>query len=230
MWRAIRGFFGRWMRDENGERRPGGWMQTYSGEQVWPLDPRPSEIHLDDVVAGLREPRYRGQTREVYTVLEHSVYVSCMAEKLARERGYDDVVQRQAARLGLMHDASEAYIGDVARPLKYQPVMKGYRDLEKRWEAAIADRFLLKQVNAYKYMVAALLVKECDDRIVLDEVEALMIDPDMWPRNGRYPDLEPLGIEIAAWSETAATIAFCERFMELWPDEAPSAFRPLTIQ
>lgn len=211
------------MRDENGERRPGGWMQTWSGAQVWPLDPRASEIHIDDIIAGLREPRYRGQTRELYSVLEHSVNVSCMAEHLARERGYHPVVQRQAARLGLMHDASEAYIGDVARPLKYQRVMKGYRKLEAKWEAAIAKRFLLGQVNKEYGRIAAAIVKECDDRIVLDEVEALMIDPDMWPRNGRYVGMEPLDIEIIAWTETAAINSFAGRFMELWPDEAPSA-------
>lgn len=201
-------------------------MQTYSGAQVWPLDPRADEIHIDDVIAGLREPRYRSQTRELYTVLEHSVYVSCMSEQLARERRFPSVVAGQAARLGLLHDASEAYIGDVARPLKYQRAMKGYRKLEAKWESAIAERFLLDRVNEHYGRVATALVKECDDRIVLDEIEALMIDPDMWPRNGRYPGMQPLGIEIAAWSETAAITAFAQRFMELWPDEAQSAHLP----
>lgn len=224
-WRRIRAFFGRWSEDEWGERRPGSWMQTYTGTQIWPLDPRPSEIHFDDIAAGLRDLRYRAQTREAYTILEHSVYVSCMAEKLARERGYSDEIQKLAAKMGLLHDATEAYLGDVAKPLKIQSVMKGYRKLEKRWENVIYLKYgILGTGNTYAVLIATLLVHECDKRIVLDETDALMIDPDMWPRTGRYLDLEPLGIEIAAWSETAAITAFCERFMELWPHETPSLF------
>jgi hypothetical protein len=182
----------------------------------WPLDPLPEEIHFDDICAGLREPRYRGQTRELYMVLEHSVLVSCMSEKLARERGHTEAVCEMAAKLGLLHDASEAYIGDVTRPLKYQRTMKGYRKLEAKWEAAIAERFRLNQGIITRH--AAAIVAEVDTRITLDEIDALMIDPDMWERMGRYEGIEPLGIEIPGWTWEQAMTAFCQRFTELWPD------------
>lgn len=222
-FRALRGWLGRWERDEEGRRRPGAWSQAYSGETYWPLDPLPEEIHFDDIVAGLREPRYRGQTREFYTVLEHSVLVSCMAEKLASQRTHTKRLVELCGRLGLLHDATEAYIGDVTRPLKYQRVMRGYRKLEAKWEAAVMEHFHVfagapYDVPDWEAEEAKRIVHEVDNRIVLDEIEALMIDPDMWSRRGRYVGVEPLGIEIPGWTWEQAMIAFCQRFSELWPD------------
>lgn len=212
-WRKFRGWLGNWERDRNGRRRPGTWMQCYTGEQAWPLDPDPSEIHYDDIVAGLRSPRYGGQTREPYLVIEHSVLVSCAAEKLARDRGHGDEIALLAARHGLMHDATEAYIGDVIRPLKKQRAMRGYLKVERLWERAVFERFGVRV-----HPVSAALVHECDSRIVLDEIEAVMIDPDMWSRTGRYRGMEPLDIEIPGWTADQGTIAFGQRFAELWTD------------
>ena len=216
--RDIRAWLFRWERDEQGRRRPGTWSQSYSGSMCWPLDPLPEEIHFDDICAGLRELRYRAQTREPYTVLEHSVLVSCEAEKLARERGYSEEVAKACARYGLLHDASEAYIGDVTRPLKRQRVMRGYCKLERKWDKAIRSRFNIFDCNIYETMLAMVLVHEADTRITLDEIEALMVDPNMWDRMGRYVDVKPLGVEIPGWTWKQATSAFCQRFSELWTD------------
>lgn len=218
---------GQWDFDEKGRRRPGAWSQAFTGTQYWSLDPREDEIHFDDICMGLREPRYRGQTRELYSVLTHSVLVSIAAEKYARDwlrdwplrswiRGedfdrYNEAWVLAVAREALMHDASEAYIGDVARPLKHQRIMRGYRRLEAKWERAIYKRFDITPTED-----TTRVVKMIDNRIVLDEVEALMIDPDMWSRNNRYPNLEPLDIEIPDWTWRQSVDAFCQRFTELW--------------
>ncbi len=200
--------------DDQGRKRLGAWSQAYSGMRFWVLEPRADEITYDDICIGLaRAFRYRGQTRDAYSVAEHSVIVSLYVEKFARERGWkeDDVLTM--AREALLHDAPEAYIGDIARPLKRQKVMKGYGKVEALWEKAIAEHFNLK-TTPYSHE----LIKEVDNRIILDEIEALMIDPDMWARSGRYTDLQPLGAEIAAlpWEQAAA--AFSQRFAELFPD------------
>lgn len=212
---------GSWEYDERGRRRPGAWSQTYSGAQFWPLDPREEEVHFDDICMGLRELRYRSQTREPYSVSTHSVLVSIEAERLGRawatinrHHGLDiEAFAGLCARQGLLHDAPEAYIGDIARPLKRQSVMRGYRRLEAKWEGVIFRRFGI-EANRFSHAI----VEEADKRIVLDEIEALMIDPDMWPRNGRYIGLEPLGIEIPDWTWQQSVDAFCQRFCELWPD------------
>lgn len=202
-----------WERDQHGYRRRGAWSQSYTGAQYWPIDPHPNDIHYDDLCIGLaRAYRYRGMTRDEYSVAEHSVIVSVAAEKLARERGLDP---RAAARWGLMHDGSEAWIGDVARPLKRQRTMRGYRKVEEKWEAAIIERFDLVVTDDIRAVV-----DEVDDRIILDEIEALFLDPDMWARAGRYLKLKPLNIEIAALPWRLAVHLFTQRYLELWPEEA----------
>lgn len=209
---------GHWERDEQNRLRRGSWMQSFSGAMIWPLDPRPDEVHYDDLVVGLaRECRYGRMCREFYSVAEHSVIVSQYAEKLARERGYSEGTALAAARIGLLHDGSEAFLGDVPRPIKHQPAMRGYRRLEKKWQRAINTRFAAYQgASAHEVCLALLLVKEVDTRLLLDEIEALMIDPDMWSRTRRYDGVEPLGAEIAALSSPQAAHVFTQRFCELW--------------
>ncbi len=213
MWRTLVAWLQNWQRDEKGRRRPGSWQQAFTGQAYYALDPCEEEIHFDDICIGLsREGRYVNQTREPYSVGEHSVIVSLTCERLAKERGWDPADALIVAREGLMHDAAEAYISDVARPIKRQRVMKGYCKLEAKWEAVIYKKFGITPTKE-----STALVKEVDTRIVLDEVEALMYDPDMWQRTNRYPGVEPLGVEIAAlpWDQAAAV--FAQRYLELWP-------------
>ena len=206
--------------DDQGRRRKGTWSQSYSGGKYWTLDPRADEVTFDDVCMGLREPRYRGQTHgdNPYLVLEHSVIVSIVVEQMARDRGWPEHLVQLAAREGLMHDGSEAYIGDVTRPLKYQWVMWGYRRLERKWTAAVYDHFGIRPLP-----MTTELVTEVDNRIVLDEVEALFIDPDMWYRAGRARGRQRLNVEIHAWTWKQSVDAFCQRFAELWPDWCENA-------
>jgi 5'-deoxynucleotidase YfbR-like HD superfamily hydrolase len=86
--------------------RLGDWMQTFSGKRFYPLDPRPEDIRLMDIAHALSHVcRFNGHTRFFYSVAQHSVLVSLM--------GPED-----AAAARLLHDASEAYICDLPRPLK----------------------------------------------------------------------------------------------------------------
>ena len=75
--------------------------------------------------------RYTGHTRTFYSVAEHSVRV----RKLLHKRGLPRWVQLQ----GLLHDASEAYLGDVSTPLKYQ--LPRYQEMERELMARIMERF-----------------------------------------------------------------------------------------
>lgn len=216
IWRRLAAALriGKWERDELGRLREGAWSQAHSGQAYYALDPRANEIHFEDVCIGLsREARYRGQTREPMYVAEHCVLVSQWCERLATERGWLPGEVHEVACEGLLHDAAEAYIGDVARPLKRQRAMRGYRRIEKRWWRAICERFHLRPTEK-----STALVEEVDGRIVLDEVEALFVDPDMWARAGRYRGRKPLGADIRAWSWEQAAISFAERYRELGLD------------
>lgn len=201
-------------RDEHGRWRRGSWQQAASGQMYWALDPREDEIHVQDICAGIcREGRYANQTRIPYFVGEHSVIVSLACEQIAIQRNWDPGDVLIVAREGLMHDASEAYIGDVPRPIKRQRIMRGYGKVEAKWEKCIYSRFGITPTPE-----STALVKEVDTRIVLDEIEALMRDPEMWVRMNRYPDVTPLGVEIVGVPWEQAAYEFTGRFKELWPD------------
>lgn len=84
------------------------WIQTYSGRKVDLLDPQPDSIFLRDIAWSLaRLCRFGGHTNtdHIYSVAQHSVLVS-------------EDVPAEHALAGLMHDAHEAYLGDITRPVK----------------------------------------------------------------------------------------------------------------
>lgn len=206
-------------RDDAGRRRRGAWLQTYSGVKFFPQDPRADEIRYDDLVVGLaRECRFGGQIHEDghYAVAEHCVIVSRYAERVALARGWGPVLALAAAREALLHDASEAWIRDIVRPVKHLPCMRGYRRMEARIQDAVCEHFGVKPT---KHTTA--LVKEIDDRVLVDEIEALMYDPSMYLE--RHAQVEGLGAEIAALPWRQAADVFGQRFVELFPEYVTSA-------
>jgi 5'-nucleotidase len=107
-------------------------MCTFSGKRFYPLEPNLDDISIVDIAHGLSNVcRYGGQCKEFYSVAQHSLLVS-------REVPLED------AREGLLHDATEAYIGDVINPLKTTVPFEFYRQVEERLEEAIAEKFELK--------------------------------------------------------------------------------------
>lgn len=110
-----------------------GYMRVvHSKELIHLTNPEPSQIHIVDIAAGLAKIcRFNGQINTFYSVAEHSVRVS---------QDVPDDWKLEA----LMHDATEAYIQDIIRPIKYLPIMVEYRKLEAIWEQAIVERFELQ--------------------------------------------------------------------------------------
>lgn len=167
--------------------RRGDWMQTATGKQFWPLDPRPEEVDIVDIAHGLAHIcRYGGHCARFYSVAEHSVYVSQALPPALR-------------LYGLLHDASEAYLGDVIRPLKR--FIPGYHDLEEAVMVAVCQ-----QIGIHYPMPPQ--VKEIDDCILHDEMQQIMEpSPADWRLVG-----EPLGIEIQCWRPERAAEKFLEQF------------------
>lgn len=168
----------------------GSWLQTYSGLQFYPMDPDPNAVELHDIARSLSmQCRYNGHVKEFYSVAEHCVLVS-------------QLVPAEDALWGLLHDAAEAYVGDMIRPLKNH--MPAYHEAENTVMVAIAERFGLKGDMPDS-------VKEADNRILLDEKIRLMVtEPAPWGVPG-----EPHGIKISAWSPAEAEAAYIARFEEL---------------
>lgn len=114
--------------------RQGDWMFTYSGMKFWPLDPRPEEIRLADVSHALSQVcRFGGQTRVFYSVGEHCVRT---AHLLMKRHG-----SKELALWGLVHDAAEAYLGDVIRPLK--TFFPAYKVVEEKVLRAVTKKLSL---------------------------------------------------------------------------------------
>lgn len=136
-------------------------------------DPNPGEIHLSDIARSLsRIARFNGLTSRFYSVAEHSVHCVRAFERHAAGDILADPWLRDIARDILMHDAAEAYLGDVASPLK--ALLPEYRRLETRMEAAIAARFDLAG-SAPEW------VKRCDLEMLAAEKAALMPGAGTWP-------------------------------------------------
>ncbi len=155
------------------------------------LDPENSEFTIDDIAHALSMLcRFNGQCGRFYSIAEHSVYVSRF-------------VPPELAFAGLMHDAAEAFIGDVSRPLK--DLLPEYRAIERHVEAAVLGRFGLPAT-----MHPA--VKEIDIAMLATEQRQLMRNRDDWDyTRGR----KPLPVTIAGWSPEEAKDAFLARFSDL---------------
>lgn len=176
------------------DTRKGEWLQTYSGRQFWPLDPRPEEVFIEDVAHALSLLcRYGGHCEGFYSVAQHSYYVS------------NEVAVPALALEGLLHDAEEAYCADLITPIKrYLPE---YRVMAGKIREAIAERFGLAEEEPP-------LVKSADTRVMLAEKRQLLkLPPKEWENGaGETGAL----IRIAAWSPVTAEEVFLARFRELY--------------
>lgn len=121
--------------------RVGDWIQTFSGGQFWPLDPRADEVKLTDIAHQLAKIcRFGGATLDFYSVAEHSLRVA-------------DLVPPELRLQALLHDAAEAYCGDVVRPLKRN--LTGYDAIESRIAFAIGEKFGVDLVNLHPLVIQA---------------------------------------------------------------------------
>lgn len=169
--------------------RHGDFMQTYSARKFWPLDARHEEIHIEDIAHALAmQCRYGGHCERFYSVAEHSVL---MARSVSHEN----------AMWALLHDAAEAYLADVPRPLKrYLP---GYKEAEAKVMAAICERFGLPSAMPAE-------VHDADNRILADEIVQNM-RPMAW--HGEHTN--PLGVKLEYWSPEEAEDQFLAMFVWL---------------
>lgn len=117
------------------------WINTWGGRAFELKFPEMDDIEIGDIAVALAHLcRFTGHVNRHYSVAEHCVRVA----RLAWAAGETPDECLELARYGLLHDASEAYLGDVSSPLKHLPEMEGYRGLEARLQALIYRRFGLK--------------------------------------------------------------------------------------
>lgn len=195
--------------------RERAWMQTVSGRKFYPLDPQLEDIDIYDIAHGLAMCcRYAGHAHRFYSVAEHCVHVSRLIERDMRDadgwyrrtRGVSEREVLEWSLAALLHDSSEAYLGDMIRPLKHQPEMAEFRTAEARLEDVVRRRFSLTADPA-----AWLAIKRIDERIIVDEIGTLKRDVEMYRTLGAIT-AEPLGVRLECWSPDSAREHFLHRF------------------
>ena len=178
------------------------WIDTVSGP-FWPSMPAPADVHIQAIAHALANLcRFGGHSREFYSVAQHSVLC-------ARQVPYTHPRLKLAA---LLHDAAEAYVVDLPRPLK--AMLPDYRHMESQVEAAIAAKFNLMRPLPD-------LVRQIDNRMLVTEAAQLMTGASgQWWRGPGYP--EPFTLVIEPWPPEAARAAFLGEFNALQPKREAS--------
>lgn len=172
--------------------RKGGWIATYTGKRFYPLDPRPEDIDINDIIHALSQlSRFGGHCTSFYSVAQHSVLVSLMCPE-------------EDALWGLLHDASEAYLIDVPSPLKRCPEFAFYREAEAKLMGIICDVFKLGKEEPAS-------VKVADKRILASEARDLT----MTEGRGWVTEAEPYDFHIKPWTPEYARVRFISRLHEL---------------
>lgn len=119
-----------------------GYIETYSGKIISIFDPQPEDIDLEDIAHALaHQCRFNGHVSRIYTIAEHSLLVA-------------NLCPRDQRREGLMHDASEAYVGDLITPLKRE--LPGFQGIEDRFHALIAEKYNLEFPHSHAVRLADL--------------------------------------------------------------------------
>lgn len=138
----------------------GHWITTYTGKKFHFLDPQPGEIDIKDIAHALSLTcRFGGQCREFYSVAEHSIRVA-------------EIVPEKYKLLALLHDASEAYMPDLPRPMKAS--LPEFKKMELDILAAIWKKF----IPDTSWVITA--VKKADNILLATEARDLMDNTEDW--------------------------------------------------
>lgn len=177
--------------------RYGNWMISFKGNRLFPLDLRSDDIDIEEIAHALSNIcRFGGHCKEFYSVAQHSVIVS-------------DLCSKENKLIGLLHDAAEAYCGDMVRPLKQH--LSAYSTIEYNIWTVIAQKFSLP-------FNVPLEVQQEDARVLLMEKRDILAHHEhewKFPQCA-FPNLTvPDDKIIIPINPKAAEVLFMQRFMEV---------------
>jgi hypothetical protein len=182
-------------------------ITTFRKLRVNPLDLKVDDINVEDIGHSLALcNRFAGHTRAPISVAQHSYFVSRLCEP------FGVLVALQ----GLLHDGSEAYLGDVTKWLKGTPEMKGYRDAEERVQEAVFIRFLLP-TELHPAVEAA-------DRLMVRYEGYVGYGPEFTIEHPDYPPVTKAEVEEltslgwAFWDWRQSRQKFLDQYYKLWAE------------
>lgn len=169
------------------------FIGTHSGKLVNPLNLKPEDILLEDIAHSLAlQNRYNGHTRVPYSVAQHSCILCAYCQKHYPGNFH-------LSRWALLHDAAEAYIGDIPSPIKYQLRLgeETITELEWRIQLVIQNRF-----NVHPNPEEEAMVEELDKNILINESQEF-----------RHPVLRLFGKELDVVLQPISWDSAKERFL-----------------
>lgn len=174
---------------------PTTYISTFLGNRFWPTEPRIDRIDIEDIAHGLAyQCRFNGQTSAFYSVAQHSIMVA-------------SILPPRLHKAALLHDAAEAYLGDIVKPLKH--LLPGFADIEAGVTRLIAQAF---QVDfdtdhaAIKHADMVALATEKRD-LMPNSTEAWSYLAGIAPLPGAIDPLPPAqakGAFLAAWASVCS--------------------------
>lgn len=166
------------------------FIETFTNKQYEFLNPQVDQVCIEDISQALSMIcRYSGHVKSFYSVAEHSCIVSDKVFALTGDY--------QLAFDALLHDASEAYLTDIPRPIK--PHLNNYFDIEVLSESCIQKALGCNPMND--------LIKRIDTNIVRDEAEQLFVSVPSWAS-----DYELVNITVESMPPEKANSEFMNRY------------------
>jgi len=167
-------------------------ISTKDGEFFDFYNPKGYDFQIETIAHALSNIcRYGGHSDFFYSVAEHSVLVS-------------KIVPADLALCGLLHDASEAFVGDMPSPLK--KLCPDYRKIEESVQAEVARKFGLP----YPFPEE---IHRADKEVYL--AERLRVTPSAPKDKLWHTHLKPASVDIKMYWPWAAKAKFLERYYEL---------------
>jgi hypothetical protein len=174
--------------------KDGEWIRTYTNKQFMPLKPHIEDICIEDIAHALSMVcRYGGHCSSFFSVAQHSCMVSDHMPEFKLE--------------GLLHDGTEAYLGDIVRPVKHSPTMRLYRRAEDHLDVMLHEKFDLDPA-------ARRLVKQFDNAALVTEMIRLF--EGRREESKTWSKVNPLPVKrIVCWSPARSEKEFLKRWEKL---------------
>lgn len=181
-----------------------GKFNTVSGKEINLLNPCEDDIDIFDIAQALSNIcRFGGHLNQFYSVAQHSILVMAIVEPWNADLALE----------ALLHDATEAYLGDVISPLKHL-LGASYKTLEANFETVIAQKYLLNNSLAAKKMIKSADIQALE----MEHAEFKLkqrVEPAIYQILSTIEDMPYAAAKTQSWPPFEAQNIFMTQFFRL---------------
>ena len=184
--------------DNKMDNKVDNYIETFTGIKFDFLNPKLDQIDIEDIAHSLSmQVRYTGHCSKFYSIAEHCLLVSYMCSD-------------EFKLYGLLHDASEAYLTDVASPIK--PFLQNYKMMECKVMNVITEKYGLGEFFPEEVHLADM------NALRLEITQLMSSKGEGWAINNVLSTELP-DIELECMGQEEAKERFLQRFYELTTNE-----------